>query len=144
MTEPFEMVPMLLENDSGKMVPREACFTVDVRMFARTAIYPYLLMCANPHLSSPDITRVIFATGAPATYRSARWLNARRWMVSHAKRPVAAEGSPGRRPNADGRDPQAIRIMRDNPEMSLRNLVRLLKDHGIVRNKNWVRQYRCA
>lgn len=131
-------VMMALETNSGAMVTREVHQVIQTVRFADMAVYPWLVMAANPHLSTPDIVSVILATGGKHSFRSERWLRKRRCMVQ----PNSTE-APGRRPNADGDGDRALKIMRANTEMSIRDLERLLKKHGIDRGREWVRIHRC-
>jgi hypothetical protein len=44
--------------------------------------------------------------------------------------------------NQDGRDPQALDFLKENPKMSVREVSRALKDMGIKRSKDWVHEKR--
>jgi DNA-binding transcriptional regulator WhiA len=48
-----------------------------------------------------------------------------------------------RHESRDPNDARAVAIMRQHPNMSLRELARLLASNGIRRGKDWVRQHRC-
>ncbi len=133
-----ETVTMAIEQYSGKMVDREVHQVINVKDFVGRAIYPWLVMAANPHLSAPDIAAVLLLTTTHKGWRSDRWIRKRRWMVQPNTRDM-----PGRRAGSDGKGERAVRIMLANPDLSLRNLVRLLKEHGIVRSREWVRMHRC-
>ena len=53
----------------------------------------------------------------------------------HVKLSVKAVGAPG---NADGNEEAALQVIRDNPTMTIRDLVLKLKEAGIKRSKSWV------
>jgi hypothetical protein len=117
-------------------VEKEVVLTIpDIRKFQKLPIYPWLVMAANPHLSAPDISEFL---GTGMAERPVPWLQKRRWMVGGAR--GVPKGQPA---DLDGKQGKAVRIMSENPGMSLRNLTRLLKDSGIVRGKDWVRRHRC-
>jgi len=123
----------------GKEQVRTIKHLVDIRDFQDTAVYPWLLMAANPHLSTTDIHRFlsVVADDFPAVERPRSWIQKRRWMTQS---PDAV--SQFSRPDSDGKDDQARRVIADNSSLSLRSLVALLKQHGISRGKDWVRKAR--
>jgi hypothetical protein len=114
---------------SGRNVSRLVNQIIDIREFRHCAVYPWLLMAANPHLSAPDLSEI---TGN-ASFRPARWINKRRWMCGETR------NKGGNRPNADGRDPLAFKLLGEFRELSLRDMVKLLKENGISRSREWVR-----
>jgi hypothetical protein len=121
------------QDYTGRKVSRLVNQIIDIREFTHCAIYPWLVMCANPHLSAPDISVITESRDTGAVFRSARWINKRRWMCGETRH----QG--GARPNADGRDPFAFRLLAANRRLSLRDMVRLLKKNGISRGREWVR-----
>jgi len=106
---------------------------IDIREFTHCAVYPWLLMAANPHLSAPDLSEVTASQDKCEIFRPARWINKRRWMCGETRH------RGGNRPNADGRDPLALRLLAANRDLSLRDMARLLKKHGVQRGREWVR-----
>ncbi len=119
----------------GRLVRFPVRMDINAADFAGTAIYPWLVMAANPQLSANAISTFLFDSGPPAAYRPGHWLARRRKMFfpPGTKRPTARVG-----PDHDA----ALRIMRDNTGLSLRDLVRLLKENGVTRGREWVRQWR--
>jgi len=107
---------------------------IDIADFKDRAGFAYLLMAANPQLSVRD-TQEVLANIGEQHERPAGWISRRRWLF-HGR------GESGRKPNADGLDGKALRIMGDNPRLSSRQLVYLLKQHGINRSREWVRKHR--
>jgi hypothetical protein len=120
-------------DGAGRLVTRLVNQMIDIREFTHCAVYPWLLMAANPHLSAPDISEGTASQDTGAVFRPARWINKRRWMCGETRH----QG--GIRPNADGRDPLALRLLADNRELSLRDMVRLLKENSVPRGREWVR-----
>jgi hypothetical protein len=115
----------------GRTVTRLVNQIIDIREFTHYAVYPWLVMAANPHLSAPDISE--FLGGPfPGAFRPASWINKRRWMCG-------AHAAPGNQPNRDGRDPLAFELLASNRHLSLRDMTRLLKENGIPRGREWVR-----
>lgn len=122
----------------GKEHTRETKNTIDIRDFKGLPGYPLLVLAANRHLSGGVLEMLLELEGGK-NLRSRSWIYRRRWLFLD---PKTVQGS-GSQPNADGRDPRAVAIMRENPTLSLRDLSRLLAQHGIKRGKDWVRQHRC-
>jgi hypothetical protein len=109
----------------------------DIRNFKDKAVFPWLLMAANPDMSLRDIQAVLSNLG-PEHERPLGWLSRRRWMI-HGK------GKRGAKPNADGQDGRARHVMAANPNRSTRQLVWLLREeYGIRRGAEWVRENRTA
>jgi hypothetical protein len=109
--------------------------TIDIADFTERAGFAWLLMAANPDLSVRDLQEVLLSVGEQHK-RSAGWLSRRRWIF-HGK------GKAGRKANADGMDARARQIMAENPDLSSRQMVYLLrKTYSIHRTKNWVIQNR--
>lgn len=123
---------------SGKRETRPINYVIDIRDYEGRAGYPWLVMAANHHLSVYALWLWLLSAGGK-NRRGESWVKRRRWLF----RDPDAVGGPGGRPNLDGKDERAVEIMRENPTMSARSLVRLLKDHGIRRGKDWVLKHKC-
>ena len=119
-----------------KEVTRPVNWTLDIRAHVGEPGWAMLAIAANPHLSIADLVRLL-STGN--VERSRSWISRRRWMFQ----PLATVNSPGQKPNRDGKDARAVALMRDNTRKSVRQLVWLLNENGIVRNREWVRRHRC-
>ena len=124
---------LTLEPDRrGREQTRTVNLTIDIRDFKDKAIFPWLLMAANPHLSLRD-TQSVLANVGEQHERSLGWLSRRRWMI-HGK------GKRGVRANADGQDDRARAIMAENPKLSNRQMAWLLRhEYGVKRGAEWVR-----
>jgi hypothetical protein len=124
----------------GKEQVRTIRHVIDVRDFLGTPGYPLLFVAANTHLSVADIWDYLCELAAewPSVERTDNWIQKRRWLF---QKPAA--NPLGRRPNRDGKDERALKIMRANPGLSVRNLSVLLKENGISREREWVRKHRC-
>ena len=120
----------------GKKQTRQTNPNIETEKFRGTPGHALLIIAANRHLSVADLERLL---GVYDIERGQTWIRRRRWLFSDPD----AVNAPGTKPNADGLDGRAIAIMRDNPNLSLRQLSRLLKEHGIRRGKDWVMQNRC-
>ncbi len=132
---------MFWTDGRGNRVEREVNQVIDVRDCLGMPGFPLLIMAANPHLSLSEVVRylddVAETSGAPVR-RTRSWANRRRWLW---RRPNdKAAGNLGDR---DGMQTRAIQLMTANRELSIRDLALLLKDHGIERNREWVRKHRC-
>lgn len=123
----------------GREQVRVINHVLDIRDFKETAAYAWLLIAANTNLSAGDLESFlsIVARDFPKVARSRSWIQRRRWTCQP---PDAV--NPINRPNRDGQDARALKIMAANPKLSLRSLVVLLKERGIQRGKDWVRRYR--
>lgn len=117
---------------------REVNYVIDIRDYKGRPGFPWLVIAANPHLSVNVLWRWLTSEGKNYE-RSESWINRRRWLFQDPEKAT----STGRQPNADGRDGRAIAIMQENPTLSARAMSRLLKEHGIRRDKNWVLRHRC-
>jgi hypothetical protein len=120
-------------DGAGRAASRVVNQIIDIRKFTHYAVYPWLLMAANPHLSAPDLSTITADQDHGEVFRPARWLNKRRWMCGETRH------MGGTRPNADGRDSKAFQMLADNRGLSLRDTVRLLKKNGVSRSREWVR-----
>jgi len=97
--------------------------------------YALLLMAANTHLKISELYLLLDVEGIE---RGEMWIRRRRWLF-------AKPGTTFNRnttANADGKDERALEIMREHPTDSLRFVVRVLKEAGIRRSKDWVRRRR--
>jgi hypothetical protein len=107
---------------------------IDIADFKDRAGFAYLLMAANPHLTVRD-TQAVLANIGEQHERPAGWISRRRWLF-HGK------GKRGAKQNADGLDGKARQIMAEHPRLSCRQMVYLLRKHGIPRSAEWVRENR--
>jgi hypothetical protein len=122
-------------NGRGKKVTREINYTLDTRSHAGEPGWAWLAIAANPHLSIADLVRLLELEGIE---RSRSWIQRRRWLFQDSDK-INSRGYP----NADGKDDSAIAIIRANPRMSARQLVRLLGESHISRSHDWVWRHRC-
>jgi hypothetical protein len=111
----------------------------DARNVVGLAGYPWLIIAANPQLSNVSIERYLRHCEVDGAERSLSWIQRHRWMF----RTVETGNTKGPRADPDGNQARAVRIMRDNPNLSARGLSRLLKDNRIIRSREWVRKHRC-
>jgi len=123
----------------GKRQNRTINHVVDIRDFCETAAYPWLAIAANRDLSVGDIEMflTLMAEDFPKVARSRSWIQRRRWTCQ-----PPGTVNPTYRPNSDGQDGRALKIIAANPKLSLRRLVVLLGERGIDRKKDWVRRCR--
>ncbi len=134
-TEP-ETQTLTWTDGYGKTKCVPVNFTLDAMNFKGMAGFGLLVLAANPHLTIPQLARLLELNGCQ---RSCAWIQRRRWLFQ----PPDAERIGGRNTNmTDGKDAAALTIMRENPRLSLRDLVRLLAGHGIERGREWVRCHR--
>lgn len=126
------------DSPSGKRQSREVNYVLDIRDYRGRAGYPWLVIAANPQLSVYALWLWLLSEGGK-NERGESWIKRRRWLFQD---PNVAKGTGGQA-NADGKDGRAVKIMRENPTMSARNLVRLLKENGIRRGKDWVLKHKC-
>ena len=122
------------EPDRYGRTTRTVNLTIDIRDFKDRAGFAWLLMAANPHLSVRDTQDVLAQVGEQHE-RPIGWISRRRWLF-HGK------GNKGTQRNADENDERAREIMDANPHVSNRQLVCVLKTHGIIRSREYVRQHR--
>jgi hypothetical protein len=130
------MATMSWTDWRGKEQTRLVNMTLELKGYKGTPGHALLIIAANRHLSVGDLDRLLDSEDIE---RSRSWIQRRRWLFSD---PDAAN-APGPKPNADGKDNRAIAIMRDNSNLSVRQLSYLLKQHGIRRGKDWVMKKRC-
>ncbi len=123
----------------GHKVTREVALSIDVERFRGTPGYALLVVAANTNLSVGDIERYLTEGVGGLDARSKSWIQRRRWLFQQPD----TDNSKGRTPNGDGQAARAVKIMHEHPNLSVRGLVRLLKEHGIKREREWVRKHRC-
>ena len=130
------------EDDHGNPIEREVHQLIDARHFLGTALYPYLIMAANPQLRAIDIWEWLYVQSkhTPGAERPPSWIRKRRWMMQKP----GARLRPGVKADADGMTARALEFMANNPELSLRDIVRQLKRSGIRRSREWCRRNRVA
>ncbi len=129
-------VTMAWTNGYGKEVRREVNQQINLEDYVGTPGYAMLVVAANRDLAIADIERFF---GLRDVERSRSWIQRRRWLFDKED----AIHPNGPKPNQDGRDDRAVAIMREFPCVSVRHLVVLLKERGITRSREWVRQRRC-
>ncbi len=110
---------------------------IDIADFKDKAGFAWLVMAANPQLSIRDIQEVLANVGEQHE-RPYGWLSRRRWLFHDAA------GKTGPKRDVDGKDEKARQIMGDNPHVSNRQMVFLLRKNGIRRSREWVRKNRVA
>jgi hypothetical protein len=123
----------------GNQRTEEVNLVADARSVVGLAGYPWLIIAANPHLSNAAIERHLSYCGIDGVERSLSWIQRRRWMF----RTVEPGNTNGPRSDPDGKQVRAVRIMRENTNLSARQLSRLLKENRIIRSREWVRKHRC-
>ena len=107
---------------------------IDIADFKDKAGFAWLVMAANPHLSVRE-TQDVLANVGEQHERPVGWISRRRWLFH-------GTGKPGMKRNADGQDEKARKIMEENPRLSNRRMAWLLRENGIDRSPEWVRQNR--
>ena len=138
--EDGELVKTISWTDGrGHEVTRDVALSIDVERFRGTPGYALLVVAANTNLSVFDIERYLRDVVGGLDARSKSWIQRRRWLFQQPD----ADNSKGRTPNGDGQAARAVKIMHENPKLSVRGLVRLLGEHGIKREREWVRKHRC-
>ncbi len=130
-----DKITMTWTDGRGREVTRELNQVIDVRDFVGTPGYAMLLVAANTALSVSDLLRFFWLSDVG---RSRSWISRRRWMFQQPGTTNAVA-----KPNKDGYEVRAVTIMGENPALSVRQLVHLLKEHGITRGREWVRMHRC-
>jgi hypothetical protein len=108
---------------------------IDARDFKGRAGMPWLIMAANVHLSINQLLDVMAHYGYE---RTRSWVERRRWIFfdeNYVRQSGAAA-------DADGQQARAYKIMDKHPKVSARNMVRILREHGIKRGKDWVLKHR--
>jgi hypothetical protein len=123
----------------GNKITQEINMVADARDVVGLAGYPWIIIAANPHLSNATIERYLRHCGVDGAERSLSWIQRHRWMF----RSVEPGNTKGPMPDPDRNQVRAVRVMRDNPNLSVRQLVYLLKENRIVRSREWVRKHRC-
>ncbi len=109
---------------------------VDARHFRGRAGMPWLIMAANVNLSINALLDVMAHYG----YRRTRsWVARRRWIFFDGEYVRQC----GAAADADGQQARAHRIMDEHPNVSARELVRILGKAGIRRGRDWVLKHRC-
>ncbi len=112
---------------------------IDVRKFLGTPGYSMLVVAANTEQTIANIEMFLEyqAREYPLVERSKSWIQRRRWLFQQPD----ARNEKGLR-NRDGRDKIAVQIMGENPRESARGLVKILKERGITRSKDWCWKHR--
>jgi len=120
----------------GRECIREVNDVIDIRRYkGNPAGLALLIMAANTHLSISDLQRLLECHNIE---RGDSWIRRRRWLFQPEG--TVNSNSNG---NLDGKDERARGVMQKHPTASLRFLVRVLKENGIFRSKDWCRAHRC-
>jgi hypothetical protein len=127
---------MTFGDGRGGKITREVNLSIDIQKFVGQAGYPWLVIAANPHLSTGYLIEWLCSQDINAV-RSETWIKKRRWMFHPKFRP-------GGKRNADGKDQRAILLMAEYTDLSLRDLRKVLAENGINRGKDWIRLNRCG
>jgi hypothetical protein len=122
-------------DSRGRECLREVNQMIDIRDYEGTPGYALLVCAANGNLSISEIYRWLELKGSE---RGENWIRRRRWLFQ----PPGTVNS-NTSGNPDGKDEWAREVMREYPTASLRYVVRMLKEKGIKRSKDWVRVHRC-
>jgi hypothetical protein len=131
---------MEYESLGGKVHPVEVTLVADARDVVGLAGFPWIVLAANPQLSNDKISWFLATCGIEGVERSDGWIQRRRWMFRRlSQHPHATAGRPRERDHT-----RAVEIMKANPTVSARQLVRALKERGIKRSKTWVLRNRCG
>jgi len=117
----------------GKQMSKPVNLSIpDIHAFRGLSGHAWMIIAANPHLSVSELLRLLKTEGVG---RSRSWVQRRIWMLRQgdavATRPIGAE------------DARAVRLMRENVTLSLRQLRFLLAERGIKRSVDWIRRHRC-
>jgi hypothetical protein len=127
-------------NWRGKKETRAINHVIDIREFLGTPGYSMLVVAANTNLSAFEIEMFlgIVAREFPLVERTPSWIKRRRWLfqqpgTNNHKSPASDQ---------DGKHARAVRMMGENPKLSVRGLSRLLKEYGIKRSPEWCRKHR--
>jgi hypothetical protein len=108
---------------------------LDAREFKGRAGMPWLIMAANVNLSIDKLLDVMSHYGYE---RTRSWVSRRRWLFFDSNYVCQF----GRAADADGQQARAYRIMDQYPNVSSRELVRILGKAGVKRGKDWVLKHR--
>jgi hypothetical protein len=108
---------------------------IDAREFKGRARMPWLIMAANVNLSINDLLDVMAHYGYE---RTRSWVSRRRWIFFD---PDYVRQSGGQA-DSDGLQARAYRLMDAHPNVSAREMVRILGNAGIKRGKDWVLKHR--
>jgi hypothetical protein len=119
----------------GGIITKNAVTHLELEPFKDTAVFPYLVMAANPLLPATEICALLDTFGAHQ-HRSATWIRTRRWMCSPTVVPAM--------PSADGKDDAAQALISQYAQKSARQLSKMLCEKGIVREIDWVYRRRNA
>jgi hypothetical protein len=136
-----DKVTMTWVDFRGHAVERDVALSIDVGKFRGTPGYALLVVAANTNLSVADIQRYLTHIVGGQDARSTSWIQRRRWLFQQPGTDNSAKN--GRAPDGDRQAARAVKIMRGNPNLSVRGLVLLLRKHGIKREREWVRKHRC-
>jgi hypothetical protein len=117
---------------------REIDPVFDIRDFRGTPAFALLAVAVGSH-SGMSIMEIVRWLNAEGIGRSWGWVQRRRWL----SRPPGTVNRSGARANIDGLDDRAVTIMREYPTLSVRRLAWVLRENGIRRSSEWVRQNRC-
>jgi hypothetical protein len=129
-------VTMLWDDWRGEKIERDVNQVIDVRDFIGTPGCALLLIAANTNLTVSELDR--YLNHIMRVERSRNWIQKRRWVFQQPG--TANATSPA---DVDGKGERARDVMRANSRLSLRDLVLLLKENGVIRSREWVRTHRC-
>ena len=127
------------KDHRGREINRVVNLSIpDIQTFKDTAGYAHLLIAANPHLSISELLDWLKLQG-DTQQRTRTFVMKRRWMYH-------PEFKPGARENRDGKDDRARALMAhpDYRKLSLRDMGKVLAEHGCKRSREWIRLNRVA
>lgn len=127
-------------NWRGKKKSRVINHVIDIRDFRGTPGYSMHVVAANTSLSAFDIEMFlgVEAREFPLVERTPSWIKRRRWLFQQP----GANNRKNPPSDQDGNHARAVKIMGENPKLSVRGLSRLLKEDGIKRSPEWCRKHR--
>jgi len=131
-----DKVTFTFTDGLDRSAERQVNLTLNALDFKGRPGFALLILAANPHLSVRVLQMVLEHWGCE---RGRAWISKRRWLFQDAD----SVRSPGVKADADGKDAQALMIMRKHSTLSLSRVVRLLRESGIRRSREWVRRHRC-
>jgi hypothetical protein len=139
-------VSVLLLHHSAKGTKESAELSLENAMRGSGELGAFVSSCwatrlqdpGNPYESASFVVNVKQRDFESNAFEITSGRDCRLHMVDNPGKATLATNKPGAKADKDGREADALKVIMENPDTSVRGILLLLKDLGIKRSKTWV------